>query len=89
LIEGHEGGHPVILLHGSSFDAEPWSEIGTMRALAEAGYLAYAIDLPAHADRRPPIAGRAESLPALIRAMARPLLGIMQRHGPGGDTGGT
>jgi pimeloyl-ACP methyl ester carboxylesterase len=45
-IEGDEGGQPVVLLHGSSFKAETWRQTGTMAALAEAGYLAYAVDLP-------------------------------------------
>jgi abhydrolase domain-containing protein 14 len=46
LIEGPEQGCPVVLLHGSSFTAETWKQIGTMRVLAEAGYLAYGVDLP-------------------------------------------
>jgi abhydrolase domain-containing protein 14 len=46
LIEGHEGGRPVVLLHGSRFNADTWKQIGTMAALAGAGYLAYAADLP-------------------------------------------
>ena len=46
LIQGDEGRRPVILLHGSSFQAETWKQIGTMAALAVAGYLAYAVDLP-------------------------------------------
>ena len=32
LIEGHEGGRPVVLLHGASSQAETWKEIGTMAA---------------------------------------------------------
>jgi pimeloyl-ACP methyl ester carboxylesterase len=46
LIEGPGHGSPVVLLHGSSFHAETWEQIGTMRALAGAGYLAHAVDLP-------------------------------------------
>ncbi len=48
LIEGQEGGRPVVLLHGASFTAETWEQIETMKVLAEAHYLAYAIDLPGH-----------------------------------------
>jgi pimeloyl-ACP methyl ester carboxylesterase len=52
-IEGEDRGRPVVLLHGASFQARTWEEIGTMAALAGAGYLAYAIDLPGHGESSP------------------------------------
>lgn len=48
LIEGDEKGRPIVLLHGAKFQAETWKEIGTMKALAQAGYNVIAVDLPGH-----------------------------------------
>ena len=48
LIEGDDKGRPVILLHGSRFQAETWKQIGTMKALAQAGYKVIAVDLPGY-----------------------------------------
>jgi abhydrolase domain-containing protein 14 len=53
LIEGEEKGRSVVLLHGASFNAETWKRIATMTALAEAGCLAYAVDLPGYGQSSP------------------------------------
>jgi pimeloyl-ACP methyl ester carboxylesterase len=48
LTVGNPTSPPVLLLHGATFRAELWEEIGTMRRLADLGYYAVATDLPGH-----------------------------------------
>jgi abhydrolase domain-containing protein 14 len=53
LSQGDEHGQVVVLLHGPCYAAKTWQKIGTMQALADAGFLAVAIDLPGSAGSEP------------------------------------
>ncbi|MGK7878057.1 MAG: alpha/beta fold hydrolase [Xenococcaceae cyanobacterium] len=48
LEAGEATAPPVLFLHGASFSAQTWQEIGSLKLLAEKGYRAVAVDLPGY-----------------------------------------
>jgi pimeloyl-ACP methyl ester carboxylesterase len=74
LVEGKKPGRAVVLLHGASFSSETWRKLGTLTTLAQAGYLAYAVDLPGFGKSSPGLSSN--------RTWLRVLLDLLQIERP-------
>lgn len=75
-VVGPEDAFPVLLLHGASFSSQTWDELGTLRAVAEAGYRGLAVDLPGFGSSQPNASGPARWLRKLMHLLnlQRPVL---------------
>ncbi len=56
----------VLLLHGASFSAQTWKDIGTLKRLCQKNYYAVAVDLPGYGKSDSISDYHAEFLPKLI-----------------------
>lgn len=74
LVQGKESSRSVVLMHGASFSSETWKEISTLDVLGEAGYLAYAVDLPGY--------GESEQADITTASSLRSLLGVLHVQKP-------
>lgn len=59
----------VLFLHGASFSAQTWKEIGSLKLLAEKGYRAVAIDLPGYGSSENIFGSRQEFLLSLVKEL--------------------
>ncbi len=50
LEAGQATAPPILFLHGASFKAQTWQEIGSLQLLAEKGYRSVAVDLPGYGN---------------------------------------
>src|SRR5262245_6793476 len=76
LVAGDAEAPSLVLLHGASFSASTWKEIGTLDALARAGYRGLAVDLPGFGESESTSLPRRAWLGALLDALdvSKPVL---------------
>lgn len=66
---GTQTANPILFLHGASFSAQTWREIGTLQLLADRGYHVLAIDLPGYGNSQSPSVPREGFLLLLLEEL--------------------
>lgn len=69
LETGEPNSKSVFFLHGASFSAQTWQELGTLNLLAEKGYRAVAVDLPGYGSSENLSGSREEFLLGFIECL--------------------
>ena len=70
LEAGKPQDSPIVFLHGASFSAQTWKDLGTLKRFSHQGYRTIALDLPGYgkSDRIPNY--QAEILPKLFEKLS-------------------
>ena len=74
LESGQTNSVSVLFLHGASFSAQTWQEIGSLQLLARRGYRAVAVDIPGY--------GRSQRISVSSFSFLLELLNIFNLHKP-------
>ena len=69
LETGNIDSQPILFLHGASFRAQTWRDLGSLKLLAEKGYRGIALDLPGYGNSEASSGSREEFLLAFIEAL--------------------
>ncbi|BCU66638.1 2-hydroxy-6-oxo-6-phenylhexa-2,4-dienoate hydrolase [Sulfolobales archaeon HS-7] len=74
FIEMGEGDRTVILFHGARFTADTWSQVGTLEAIANAGFRAVAVDFPGFGKSKGNYASLNQFVEEFVRMFNKPVL---------------
>lgn len=64
------GGGAALLLHGYSFNSDVWEQVRTIETFSEAGYSAYAMDVPGFPNSRSRFSLGVDGMEQLIKEFA-------------------
>ncbi|MGB3692153.1 MAG: alpha/beta fold hydrolase [Spirulinaceae cyanobacterium] len=69
LETGETDAPPILFLHGASFRAQTWQDLGSLQLVAEKGYRGVALDLPGYGESGVLSGSREEFLLQFIEAL--------------------